>query len=56
MGLLETLVIGAYLYTTAAFIYLYKKVDNLVKNHVRHLIQREVEKQLDIRASMHREN
>lgn len=37
MGLIETLLIGSFLYTTAAFSVLYKKMENFINNHFRHL-------------------
>ena len=56
MGLLETLVIGGYVYTTGVFIWLNKKLDRMATNHLQHLVQREVEKQLVIRGQLKREN
>lgn len=49
MGILETLVVGGYLYTTAAFGWLFKRTDKLENNHIVHLEERvaKLEKLLD---------
>lgn len=47
MGLLETLVVGAYVYSTGIFIWFERRINRLVTNHLRHLISAEVKKQLE---------
>jgi hypothetical protein len=40
MGLIETLVLGGYLYTTAAFVWLERKIATLHSNHIKHIHER----------------
>ncbi len=40
MGIIETLVVGGYLYTTAAFAWLFRRTDKLESNHLVHLEER----------------
>lgn len=49
MGLIETLVLGGYLYTTAAFAWLFRRVEKYAHNHMAHLEARitALEKRLD---------
>lgn len=40
MGLLETLVLGAYVYTTLLAGWFYRRLDRLFGNHLKHLTRR----------------
>lgn len=48
MGLLETLIIGAYVYSTAIFVWFQKKIDTLTTNHLKHLVAMEVQRQMEL--------
>ena len=53
MGLIETLVVGGYVYTTAVFVWFSRKLDAVVTNHLKHLVKKAVEEALskmDVRA------
>ena len=43
MGLLETLVLGSYVYTTSIVAWLNKKIDRAVSNHIKSLEARVTE-------------
>jgi len=51
MGLLETLIIGAYVYSTAIFVWFQKKYDKLATNHLQHLVAIEVQRQMELTGS-----
>ena len=48
MGLLETLIIGCYVYSTAIFVWFQKKIDTLTTNHLKHLVAMEVQRQMEL--------
>ena len=47
MDLLTTLVVGAYLYTTGIFVWFEKRLNTLTSNHLQHLVEVEVTKQME---------
>ena len=53
MGLIETLAVGSYIYTTAVFVWFSRKLDAVVTNHLKHLVKKAVEEavsKMDVRA------
>ena len=47
MDLLHTLLLGAYVYATGIFIWFERRLNALTSNHLRHLVEIEVMKQLE---------
>ena len=45
-SLLVTIVLGSYVYITGAILYFQKRLDTLTSNHLQHLVNAEVTKQL----------
>ena len=52
MGLIETLAVGSYIYTTAVFVWFSRKLDAVVTNHLRHLVNQAVTEALLSRSKV----